>query len=49
MYHLPVLSKYLGLFGDHIMIVPAVLHRYTQALLHPDLVHSKEKPLVANT
>ena len=36
--------RYLGLFGDH--IVPAVLYRYAQVLLHPDLVSKKGKPLV---
>ena len=36
--------RYLGLFGDH--IVPAVLYRYTQELLRPDLINSKGKPLV---
>ncbi len=35
--------RYLGLFGDH--IVPAVLYRYTQVLLHPDLNNSKGKPV----
>ncbi len=36
--------RYLGLFGDH--IVPAVLYRYTQVLLRPDLINSKGKALV---
>ena len=36
--------RYLGLFEDH--IVPAVLHRYTQVLLRPDLINSKGKPLL---
>ncbi len=39
--------RYLGLFGDH--IVPAVLHRYNQVLLRPDLINSKGKPLVTTT
>ena len=37
-------NRYLGLFGDH--IVPAVLYRYTQVLLRPDLINSKGKPLL---
>jgi hypothetical protein len=38
------LGRYLGLFGDH--KVPAVLFRYTQVPLQPDLINSKGKPLV---
>jgi len=37
-------SRYLGLFGDH--IVPAILFRYTQELRRPDLLNSKGKPLI---
>ena len=39
-----IVSRYLGLFGDH--IVPAVLHWNTQVLLRADLINSKGKPLV---
>jgi hypothetical protein len=42
--YIDTFHRYLGLFGDH--IVPAVLHRYTQILLRPDLINSKGKPLV---
>ena len=38
--------RYLGLFGDH--IVPAIMYRYTQELLRPDLVDAKGKPLIKN-
>ena len=34
------------MFGDH--IVPAILYRYTQELLRPNLVNSKGKPLINN-
>ena len=43
-WYILVASRYLGLFGDH--IVPAVLYRYTQVLRRPDLLNSKGKPLV---
>ena len=43
-WYILVASRYLGLFGDH--IVPAVLHRYTQVLRRPDLLNSKGKQLV---
>ena len=39
-----IISRYLGLFGDH--IVPAILYRYTQVLRRPDLLNSKGKPLI---
>jgi hypothetical protein len=42
---LTVLGRCLGLFSDQ--NVPAVLYRYTQVLLRPDLFNSKGKPLVA--
>ena len=41
------MSRYLGLFGDH--IVPAILYRYTQELRRPDLLNSKGKPLITKT
>ena len=43
-WYVRVASRYLGLFGDH--IVPAVLYRYTQVLRRPDLLNSKGQPLV---
>ena len=43
-WYILVASRYLGLFGDH--IVPAVLYCYTQVLRRPDLLNSKGKPLV---
>jgi hypothetical protein len=42
--YIDTFHRYLGLFGDH--IVPAVLYRYTQVLLRPDLINSKGKALV---
>ena len=39
-----IISRYLGLFGDH--IVPAILYRYTQVLRRSDLLNSKGKPLI---
>ena len=40
------MSRYLGLFGDHIQVVPAILCRYTQVLLRPDLLSSKGNALI---
>ena len=45
-WYILVASRYLGLFGDH--IVPSVLYRYTQVLRRADLVNSKGKHLVTN-
>ena len=39
-----LLAGILVFFGNH--IIPAVLYRYTQVLLRPDLMNSKGKPLV---
>ena len=39
-----IISRYLGLFGDH--IVPAILYQYTQVLPRPDLLNSKGRPLI---
>ena len=33
-------GRYLGLFGDHIVL--AVLHQYTQVFKRADLISSKE-------
>ena len=39
-----IISRYLGLFRDH--IVPAILYQYTQVLPRPDLLNSKGRPLI---
>ena len=43
-WYVLVASRFLGLFGDH--IVPAVLYHYTQVLRRPDLINRQGKPLV---
>ena len=44
MTHVYVVTRYLCLFGDH--IVPAIPYRYTQELRRPDLLNTKGKPLI---
>ena len=38
------MSRYVGLFGDHIVLV--ILYQYTQVLRRPDLLFSKGNPLI---
>jgi hypothetical protein len=41
-----VVTRYLSLFGDHIVPATRILYKYTRMLCRPDLLSSKGEPLI---